>query len=411
MAGIPNELLAQIANPQGPQNVLAMFAQGSQQGYQNQQMGRENRRYNALIEAGDQAAVGNYEGAAANAFHVAEHNLGKDYISMAAERQRDAELRKILNPEQMQGPPSPNSPPMAVATGSSPRAQAPFSPATLAKAGRALQIGGRPAAEKVLIDSLSGGGGRPATAQEKVQWGVKAEDPLWFDGNGEPHMLTSSTNIDIDMTGETEEAKKLGGFRAERLDALEAGKSISQLRQIQLIGKLMEGVDTGALANIEGKAGNIIASLGLPVESLNWLGIDPNLVTTGPAIQGLINRQVVGMIGGGQFPAQNFSDTDRIFLEKIFPSLTNQPGANRLITATAERLLELESAKLKAWTQARKQKISFRDFEADWNDKLQGLDLFGDIAKQAGMSADGEGDNGWSEVPGMPGVTIRKRGQ
>src|SRR5687768_14642289 len=169
MAGIPNELLAQIANPQGPQNVLAMFAQGSQQGYQNQQMGRENRRYNALIEAGDKAAVGNYEGAAANAFHVAEHNLGKDYISMAADRRRDAEFRKVLYPEQMQGPLSPNSPPMAIANGTEPQAQGQFSQATLAKARKALQIGGRAAAEKVLIDSLSGAA-RPPSTEEKAMY-------------------------------------------------------------------------------------------------------------------------------------------------------------------------------------------------------------------------------------------------
>jgi hypothetical protein len=166
MAGIPSELLAQIANPQGPQNVLEMFSRGSQQAYQNQQqayqnqqMGRENRRYNALIEAGDQAAVGNYQGAATTALGAGEHQLGKDYISMSNDRKREAELNKILSPGQMPGPTSPNAPPMAVANGTEPQVQGQFSPATLAKARKALQIGGRAAAEKVLIDSLDSGGG------------------------------------------------------------------------------------------------------------------------------------------------------------------------------------------------------------------------------------------------------------
>jgi hypothetical protein len=39
---------------------------------------------------------------------------------------------------------------------------------------------------------------------------------------------------------------------------------------------------------MKGTAGNIFASLGLPVENLKYLGIDPNLVTTGPQIQALI---------------------------------------------------------------------------------------------------------------------------
>jgi hypothetical protein len=70
------------------------------------------------------------------------------YISMANEHKRDAEMNNLLN-----------APPMAVANGTEPQAQGQFSQATLAKARKALQIGGREAAQKVLMESLDSGGG------------------------------------------------------------------------------------------------------------------------------------------------------------------------------------------------------------------------------------------------------------
>jgi hypothetical protein len=228
-----------------------------------------------------------------------------------------------------------------------------------------------------------------ADAQEfLISKATNPSDPRDFDTWDRDRRRSGASSVTVDNKGLSAEEESAGKERGARMDALESGKSISSLQQIQLAGRLLQNVDSGALAGMKGKAGNIFASLGLPVENLKYLGIDPELVTTGPQIQALVNRQVVGMIGSGQFPAQNFSDTDRIFLEQILPSLSNQPQANALITATTERLLQIEVQKRQAWTQARKQKTSYRDFEADWNDKLQGLDLFGDIAKQAGAAAD-----------------------
>jgi hypothetical protein len=214
------------------------------------------------------------------------------------------------------------------------------------------------------------------------------QDQRDFDTWDRERRKSSAPSVTIDQKGLSAEEESAGKERGSRMDALESGKSIGSLQQIQLAGRLLENVDSGALAGMKGKAGNIFASLGLPVQSLSYLGIDPDLVTTGPQIQALINRQVITMIGSGQFPAQNFSDTDRIFLEQILPSLSNHPQANALITATTERLLQVEVQKRQAWAQARKQRISFRDFEAQWNDKLQGMDLFGDIAQQAGTSGE-----------------------
>ena len=46
-------------------------------------------------------------------------------------------------------------------------------------------------------------------------------------------------------------------------DALESGKSISSLQQIQLAGRLLQNVDSGALAGMKGKAGNIFGEAGM----------------------------------------------------------------------------------------------------------------------------------------------------
>jgi hypothetical protein len=192
-----------------------------------------------------------------------------------------------------------------------------------------------------------------------------------------------SSTTNIDMKGLSAEEESAGKGRGERMDTLESGASIKGLQQITLASHLLEGIDTDALSGLKGSVGSIAAAIGVPVNSLSSLGIDPELVTTGPEIQSLINRSVVSMIGSGQFPAQNFSDTDRIFLEKIFPSLTNLPQANKLIGATAGRLMEIENEKRHAWAQARKSGQTFRDFEITWNDTLAARDIFGDIAAQA----------------------------
>lgn len=194
----------------------------------------------------------------------------------------------------------------------------------------------------------------------------------------------------IDTVGESAEAKKAGELRGDAMYKLESGESIKGYQQIELAARMLEGIDTSALGDVQMKVGGIFAALGLPVKALETLGIDPEMITTGPAVQSLVNRSVVAMIGSGQFPAQNFSDTDRIFLEKIFPSLTNLPEANKLIGGVASRLMQIENEKRQAWMQARSEGMEFRDFNFMWNDQLMQRDIFGDIAKEAQRMAGAE---------------------
>jgi hypothetical protein len=231
------------------------------------------------------------------------------------------------------------------------------------------------------------------------------ENQTRFNVNNMPlaHGVPKTPDTIINNKGLSAEEEAAGKPRGERMDKLESGESIKGLQQIQLAGRLLENVDTNALAGMKGTAGSILASLGVPVDSLSSIGIDPNLVTSGPEIQSLVNRGVISMIGSGQFPAQNFSDTDRIFLERIFPSLSNLPQANKLIGATAARLYEIENQKRAAWAQARKAGQTFRDFEIDWNDSLTSRDIFGDIAAMAQRGgAPPQSGNGGRTSTGVP---------
>jgi hypothetical protein len=358
MAGIPSELLAQIANPQGPQNVLEMFSRGQQQGQQNQQMAWQGQSRNALIAAAEAANRQDWPTANAEAAKTGDPQVMSGYISMYEQqrkRKQEEEQRALLQKWLQPGAQRPS------------------------KAQASLMMGD----EKGAIDAMYAGGGRPATSEEKAAFSLPADAPLWFDGDNQPHMLSGGTNITIDNKGISKEEEVAGGKRGERVDALESGASIKNLQQLRFIGKQMEGLNTGPLSKAQMTAGAFMSQLGASPETLKDFGIDPNLVTTGPQLQALINRQVVGMIGSGQFPAQNFSDTDRIFLEKIFPSLSNVPGANQLITATTERMIQIEEAKLQAWYAASDQGVTFRDFERQWNRRLSQMDVFGDIAEQA----------------------------
>jgi hypothetical protein len=96
---------------------------------------------------------------------------------------------------------------------------------------------------------------------------------------------------------------------------------------------------------------------------------------------------VVGKIGSGAFPANNFSDADREFLLGTVQRLGNDPRANKIITETARRMAQLDIDRARAYQQfkanpANKSK-GFEDFELQWSDDIAKKDVFGDLRKQA----------------------------
>lgn len=318
--GIPSELLQQIANPAGPQNVLAMFAQGQQQALANEELGWKRKRYNALLGAGNKAAVGNYSGAAADAYGAGEFEVGKGFITMDAERKRRAQIEKMLYPENVQGPQLPdNAPPLATATGPLPR--------NLGKARTLYGLG----QEDEAIKTLMQGEPRPASAEEKAAYGVDANAPLYFDGDGKPHMLSDGQDINIDMAGENSFAKEGGKVLAENFGEIykQGQQAKYMLGDLNALKDISSRIATGQSAEFKRLVGPYAQMLGVEIEGLGDM----------QAFQAVVSKMIPRMRMPGSGPASDF-DAQQFLLS--LPQLRNTPEGNALIDETFRALTEMQ---------------------------------------------------------------------
>jgi hypothetical protein len=117
------------------------------------------------------------------------------------------------------------------------------------------------------------------------------------------------------------------------------------------------------------------------------LGLDPKGVGSAQAVQSLINESVLGKIGAGGLPANNFSDADREFIVKIFPGLGDDPQANKIRIEGARRMAQLDIERAKEFQKFKANPANkgkgFEDFELLWGDEMSRKDVFGDLRKQA----------------------------
>ena len=150
-----------------------------------------------------------------------------------------------------------------------------------------------------------------------------------------------------------------------------------------LLNQVSQGKLTPARMNISAWA----KSFGLDDEVAKSLGLDPKGVGSAQAVQSLINESVVGKIGSGGFPANNFSDADREFITKIFPSLGDDPRANKIRIEGARRMAKLDIERAKAFQAFKRDPANkgrgFEDFELDWSEKMAQRDVFGDLRREA----------------------------
>lgn len=195
---------------------------------------------------------------------------------------------------------------------------------------------------------------------------------------------------------ETAEQKKLGEARGEAQVNLRdaAAKAPDNIAKLNLLADLTTGVKTGATANVQGQVIGLAKAAGVSDETIKRLGGDPNLPATAEAINKVVNELTVGLIGPGGFPANSFSNADREFLEKIFPSIRNQPEANQIAIEVMKRTELRKAQKQAEWRaysarmKAEGKKASFDDFEDEYIDKLNaqekaGETLFGGLAEVA----------------------------
>ena len=94
---------------------------------------------------------------------------------------------------------------------------------------------------------------------------------------------------------------------------------------------------------------------------------------------------VLGKIGSGGMPANNFSDSDRRFLSDIFPKITNEPGANKIAVEVLRRVEMRNAEKAQAWDSYSEQSAqqgkhpSYEEFDRMFRRRVQGQDMFKDI--------------------------------
>lgn len=201
--------------------------------------------------------------------------------------------------------------------------------------------------------------------------------------------LKQAGAINIDQRAETGEAKAAGEAAGKRRGEMfaaagSAGKTLTNLSRMEgLLNQVSQGKLQPARMNISAWA----KSFGLNDEVAKSLGLDPKGVGSAQAVQSLINESVVGKIGSGGFPANNFSDADREFITKIFPSLGDDPRANKIRIEGARRMAKLDIDRAKAFQAFKRDPANkgrgFEDFELDWSEKMAQRDVFGDLRREA----------------------------
>ncbi|MVT52528.1 hypothetical protein GPL17_18775 [Bradyrhizobium yuanmingense] len=250
-----------------------------------------------------------------------------------------------------------------------------------------------PAAQKEVAGTLLKRALDDSKPNEKIQMLQQLKQESGFQGSLLDLEMqlrkASKTDVTVDQRGENEEAKAAGKAAGERRATMfaSAGAAPKTLQNLARAESLLNQVAQGKLEPSRMTVSAWAKALGVNDEVAASLGLDPKGVGSAQALQSLVNESVIGKIGSGGFPANNFSDADREFITGIFPRLGDDPQANRIRIEGARRMANLDLQRAKDY-QARKAEPSnkgknFEDFETDWSEKIAKQDLFGDLRKQA----------------------------
>lgn len=155
----------------------------------------------------------------------------------------------------------------------------------------------------------------------------------------------------VNVGGDRSYDQARGKDLAERATNWEAAetRSAQTLARVARAERLLQGFETGAFANTRLTMGQIAAQLGLPDSWLASVGMERSAIASGEALRGVSGEMLLGLIGPGGFPAQNFSNADREMLERSILTVTNSPGGNRLVLAAMRDAARVENAIGAAW--------------------------------------------------------------
>lgn len=217
------------------------------------------------------------------------------------------------------------------------------------------------------------------TPEQRAQYGIQSDDKRpyqWDQKTGLKEVGGSLVTVDqrAPSAFETEYGTAMGKRASAVLDA--ADKASTENQKISLIRSLNNSMQTGKLTPGIATIGAYLQSIGVDPQKV---GIDPNLPYKAETLTALANEQMVGRLGPGGFPSQNFSDTDRKFMEKINVSGYDRPETNEMKLAIAERIQKLQMDKAEQWVNARDMGISFEKFDMAWRKKMKDTSVFSDL--------------------------------
>ena len=257
-----------------------------------------------------------------------------------------------------------------------------------ASANQRLPAADRELASKLLTRALD-----DARQPDKVRTLQMLKDQSGYQGTilqlEKELRASGSTNVTVDNRQETEEAKAAGRGAGERRGTMfaaagAAGKTLTQLSRMEgLLNQVSQGKLEPSRLTISAWA----KALGMNDEVATSLGLDPKGVGSGQALTSLVNEAVLGKIGAGGMPANNFSDADREFIVDIFPKLSDDPRANKIKIEVARRAAQLDIQRAKDYrdwkSKPGNRSKGFEDFEADYADTISRRDVFGDLRREA----------------------------
>lgn len=139
----------------------------------------------------------------------------------------------------------------------------------------------------------------------------------------------------VSMKGDDEFEKKRGGALAEDVDQWAKGEvsAAGDLRSLQQMETALDSFRSGRGSETILSIGQIAQRMGVPDSALKTMGLDANAIASGEQIRAVAGRFVTSALGNKEFPANNFSNADREFLQNQFPGLANSPEGNRIMLA------------------------------------------------------------------------------
>lgn len=198
----------------------------------------------------------------------------------------------------------------------------------------------------------------------------------------------SAPQVAIDQRGTSTYDQERGKAAAASVGTLEsqAAAAPGTLRQLDQVERAMQRFQTGMGAGARMTLGQAAQALGFKDGALP-AGMSKDAIASAEQIQSLTGQMVMSLIGAGGFPANNFSDADRAFLQRIQPGIENTPGGNRLIIAAARAKAMRDAEIGQAWREWRKENgdslTSAQEFQLTRVPQIAGRDILAPMFQDA----------------------------